>query len=114
MRIAVTGATGFLGRYIVQKLLAEGHTCRCWWRKKIGAHAPDPHPAIEWIEGDAVAPPYDDGSSDLVLCQQGLQFFPNREQSAREIFRVLKPGGRLVANVWQGTDVHPVFEAIFS
>ena len=56
MRIAVTGATGFLGRYIVQKLLAEGHTCRCWWRKKIGTHAPDPHPAIEWIEGDLLHP----------------------------------------------------------
>jgi nucleoside-diphosphate-sugar epimerase len=32
MRIAVTGATGFLGRYIVNHLLREGHTCRCWYR----------------------------------------------------------------------------------
>jgi len=32
MHIAVTGATGFLGRYIVNDLLAAGHACRCWYR----------------------------------------------------------------------------------
>jgi len=32
MRVAVTGATGFLGRYIVNHLLGEGHSCRCWTR----------------------------------------------------------------------------------
>lgn len=52
MRIAVTGATGFLGRYIVQNLIAEGHTCRCWWRKQSVAAAKLEHQAIEWIEGD--------------------------------------------------------------
>ncbi|HUW83344.1 MAG TPA: NAD(P)-dependent oxidoreductase [Phycisphaerae bacterium] len=32
MRVAVTGATGFLGRYIVNHLLGEGHSCRGWVR----------------------------------------------------------------------------------
>jgi nucleoside-diphosphate-sugar epimerase len=32
MRIAVTGATGFLGRYIVYRLIAAGHHLRCWYR----------------------------------------------------------------------------------
>src|SRR5205085_5658549 len=32
MRIAVTGATGFLGRYLVRHLAAAGHQLRCWYR----------------------------------------------------------------------------------
>jgi nucleoside-diphosphate-sugar epimerase len=32
MRIGVTGATGFLGRYIVARLTAQGHHCHCWYR----------------------------------------------------------------------------------
>lgn len=55
MRIAVTGATGFLGRYIVNELLSEGHRCRCWYRP--GRSDRDGFVAsgemdIEWIPGD--------------------------------------------------------------
>jgi nucleoside-diphosphate-sugar epimerase len=32
MKIAVTGATGFLGRYIVGQLVSQNHICRCWYR----------------------------------------------------------------------------------
>ena len=37
---------------------------------------------------------------DVVLCQSGLQFFPDRSASLREMRRVLKPGGRLILSVW--------------
>lgn len=32
MNVAVTGTTGFLGRYIVKRLTTSGHRCRCWYR----------------------------------------------------------------------------------
>jgi ubiquinone/menaquinone biosynthesis C-methylase UbiE len=55
--------------------------------------------AIEWHEASAEALPLADGTFDVVLCQMGLQFFPDREGALREIWRVLRPGGRVVLNL---------------
>jgi nucleoside-diphosphate-sugar epimerase len=52
MRVAVTGASGFLGRYIVARLTAEGHTCRCWCRPQSDLSGIDTKGgAVVWIEG---------------------------------------------------------------
>jgi len=45
------------------------------------------------VGGDAGALPYADGEFGLVVCQQGFQFFPDRVQVVKEVYRVLKPGG---------------------
>jgi len=53
MKIALTGATGFVGRYIVRHLAAEGHNLRCWYRPTSDRSGLDSiESAIEWIEGD--------------------------------------------------------------
>ncbi len=52
MLIGVTGSTGFLGRYIVNRLLAAGHTCRCWHRPVSSQDGfVDGGVSIEWIPG---------------------------------------------------------------
>ena len=53
MKIAVTGATGFIGRYIVERLARAGHRCRCWHRRasdREGLDVPAGH--VEWVEGE--------------------------------------------------------------
>lgn len=55
--------------------------------------------AIEWIEANAENMPLDDGTYDVVLCQMGLQFMPNKLAALREIHRVLLPGGRIHINL---------------
>lgn len=54
MRIAVTGATGFLGRYIVNHLLREGHECRCWYREGSdrGGFEENAGGRLEWLPGE--------------------------------------------------------------
>ena len=52
---------------------------------------------IKWREGDAVQLDLPNGSFDLVLCLQGLQFFADRAAAAREMRRVLVEDGRVAS-----------------
>jgi ubiquinone/menaquinone biosynthesis C-methylase UbiE len=67
---------------------------------------------IEWIEGTAQAVPFADASFDVVCCQLGLQFFPDREGALREMKRVLVPSGRAVVMVWREIDRAPGFAVL--
>lgn len=52
MNIALTGATGFLGRSVVERLAADGHTLRCWYRPSSDRGGfENVADRIEWIEG---------------------------------------------------------------
>jgi ubiquinone/menaquinone biosynthesis C-methylase UbiE len=55
---------------------------------------------ISWRQANAQELPFDDASFDLVCCQFGAMFFPDRASAYREAKRVLKPGGHFLVNVW--------------
>jgi ubiquinone/menaquinone biosynthesis C-methylase UbiE len=55
---------------------------------------------IEWRQADALALPVADQSFDVVACQFGVMFFPDKLQGYKEARRVLKPGGHFFFNVW--------------
>jgi ubiquinone/menaquinone biosynthesis C-methylase UbiE len=55
---------------------------------------------ISWRKADAQALPFEDAAFDLVCCQFGVMFFPDRQSGYREARRVLKPGGYFLFNVW--------------
>lgn len=59
-----------------------------------------PDKRITWQQADALDLPFMDDTFDLVCCQFGAMFFPDRIAGYREARRVLKPGGRLLFNVW--------------
>src|SRR5690625_7748629 len=59
---------------------------------------------ITWKEGDATKLNLPDKYFDLVFCQQGFQFFPNRLASAKEARRVLREEGRAIISVWQALE----------
>jgi ubiquinone/menaquinone biosynthesis C-methylase UbiE len=49
----------------------------------------------DFVEGDAEALPFEDGSFDVVTSVFGVMFAPNQEQTASELVRVCRPGGRI-------------------
>lgn len=51
MRVALTGATGFIGRYIARHLAAEGHQLQCWRRHSSNVAGFDGID-LQWIEGE--------------------------------------------------------------
>ena len=59
---------------------------------------------ITWRQADALALPFEDAAFDLVCCQFGAMFFPDRAAAYREARRVLRPGGHFLFNVWDAIE----------
>lgn len=55
---------------------------------------------IEWLQAPAAPMPLPDASVDIITCQQGLQFFPDKVGALAEMRRILRPGGRAGVSVW--------------
>jgi ubiquinone/menaquinone biosynthesis C-methylase UbiE len=65
---------------------------------------------VEFAPADAMALPFSDHTFDLVTCQFGVMFFPDKIASFREAHRVLQPGGRYVFNTWSSMPENPFSE----
>jgi ubiquinone/menaquinone biosynthesis C-methylase UbiE len=69
-------------------------------------------PDVGWCRADAAALPGASGGFDVAVCQQGLQFFPDKAAAVREIRRVLAPGGRLAISVWRPLEDAPLLQEL--
>ena len=70
-------------------------------------------PEIDWREGHGGALPLHDAESfNVVICQQGLQFFPDKPAAAGQMRRALAPGGRLAVSTWRPDDEMPLLRAL--
>jgi ubiquinone/menaquinone biosynthesis C-methylase UbiE len=76
--------------------------------KKRCAHLPN----IEFVECDATDLEVDEASADLVTCTQVLLYVTDVEKALEEMFRILKPGGRVIImeTDWRGTVLHSYYE----
>ena len=63
---------------------------------------------VHFVESPAHPLELSDETVDVVVCQQGFQFFPDRGAAAEEIYRVLREGGRVIVSTWR-----PVTECEF-
>lgn len=66
---------------------------------------------VDWHNSDAGSLPLPDASVDVVCCQHGVQFFPDRPAVLAEMHRVIAPGGRVAIASWRAIDHNPVWAA---
>ncbi|MGN6532160.1 MAG: class I SAM-dependent methyltransferase, partial [Ginsengibacter sp.] len=58
----------------------------------------------EFVVCDVCQLPFQDNTFDAISCRLGFMFFPDMQLAAKEMFRVLKPGGRIVTSVWDAPE----------
>jgi ubiquinone/menaquinone biosynthesis C-methylase UbiE len=62
---------------------------------------------IEWQKADATALPFKDATFGAAVCAFGVMFVPDKKAAFREARRVLRKGGALLFNVWDGIENNP-------
>jgi len=101
----VACGTGIVARVASERLGPGGRVVGVDLNPQMLAVARRVAPAIDWRQGDAGALPLGtDERFDVVVCQQGFQFFPDRAAAARQMHRALASGGRLGLSSWQHDD----------
>lgn len=105
--------TGILARVAKERIGDGGHVVGVDISPDMLAVARSIVPAIEWREGNASALPLKDGERfDVVACQQGLQFFPDKPAAAAQMRRALAKGGRLAVATWRSDEEIPYFREL--
>jgi SAM-dependent methyltransferase len=67
-----------------------------------------PDEKVDFQPADATALPFPDASFDVVVCQFGVMFFPDKDKGHREAHRVLVSGGRYLFSVWDSHRHYPI------
>ena len=108
----VACGTGVVARQAASQVGAGGHVVGLDFNGEMLALARARGPDVEWREGNAMALPFATKAFDVVVCQQGLQFFPDSGRALQEAHRVLVPGGRFAVAVWCAIDSSPGHHAL--
>jgi ubiquinone/menaquinone biosynthesis C-methylase UbiE len=104
----VACGTGIVARVAEERLRGGGSVVGVDLNREMLAVARAVAPAIDWREGSADALPLQEGEKfDVVVCQQGLQFFPNQPAAVAQMRRALDEGGRLAVATWRSDDEIP-------
>jgi SAM-dependent methyltransferase len=69
-------------------------------------------PAARWEQADAMSLPFEDGRFDVVACQFGVMFFPDRVAGLREMARVVAAHGTVLFSVWDAVARHDFASAL--
>ena len=110
----VACGTGVLARSALGRAGANGRVVGADPAPGMLAAAKEIEPAIDWVLCSAEALDVDDEVFDSIISQFGMMFFEDRQKSADEMFRAMKPGGSLAIAVWRSVEHNPAYADIIS
>lgn len=109
----VACGTGIVARVAYERLGPDSRVVGVDVSPQMLAVARAVAPTIDWREGNAQALPLGEGERfDVVMCHQGLQFFPDKRVALDEMRRATERGGRLVVGVWKSLDETPLMREL--
>jgi SAM-dependent methyltransferase len=111
--LEIAAGTGIVTRALSQKLPAVPIVATDLNQPMLDhAAARLPSERVTWRQADAQELPFDDGSFDVLVCQFGVMFFPDKAKAFREARRVLAPGGRFLFNVWDRIEANEIADLV--
>ena len=108
----VACGTGVLARSAFERVQPGGAVAGLDRNDGMLAVARRKAPGISWLSGRAESLPFGDEPFDAVVSQFGLMFFEDQIEALGEMWRVLRPAGRLVVAVWAPIDRLPGYAAL--
>jgi ubiquinone/menaquinone biosynthesis C-methylase UbiE len=114
--LEIAAGTGALTRALALRLPAHARIVATDINQSMLAYAAQRSPPgddrITRRPANALALPFEAGAFDVVACQFGVMFFPDKAQGYREAHRVLKPGGHFSFNVWDHIAVNEFADVV--
>ena len=101
--LETAAGTGALTRALASLLSSQAHYAVTDLNEPMlqrAAQRQGKDPRISWRQADAISLPFDDDNFDVVCCQFGAMFFPDRVAAYREARRVLRVAGQFHFSVW--------------
>lgn len=112
--LEVAAGTGIVTRMLAEALPPDATIVATDLNGGMLAHAAKNASGLKvtWREADAMSLPFGGAEFDLVVCQFGAMFFPDRAKAYREAHRVLAPGGRFLFSMWASLEHNPLARVV--
>jgi SAM-dependent methyltransferase len=104
--------TGVLTREVIKRVGSNGSITGLDLSESMLGVARSICPDADFQQGNAMDLPFDDESFDVAIASFVLMFVPDPVQAVSELWRVLKPGGRMILTVWEGLNQNPVYAGL--
>ncbi|MGB5374993.1 MAG: methyltransferase domain-containing protein [Polyangiales bacterium] len=112
--VDVACGTGVLAMEAALATSPGGHTVGVDLNPGMLAVAKRKAPQIDWLEAPAESLPFEAETFDAAVSQFGLMFFEDKPAAIAEMWRVIRPGGRLAIAVWDSLENTPGYSAVTS